>query len=166
MRLRELRFDDAPFMLEWMHDELVTGFLRTDFASKSLDDCIDFISKAVNGENMNLAVVDENDEYMGTVSLKHIYQKSAEFAIIMRSKAMGKGIASDAMKEIIRIAFEQENIKYVYWCVSPENKRAVRFYEKNGYLRDDAAKRMIRGEYSEEEIAKYICYLKRKEELS
>lgn len=163
MRLRELRTDDAPLMLEWMHDKLVTCFLRTDFASKSLDDCIDFISNAVNDENINLAVVDENDEYMGTVSLKNIYHNSAELAITMRSKAMGKGIASDAMKEIIRIAFEQENIKYVYWCVSPENKRAVKFYEKNGYVRDDAAKKMIRGKYSEEEISRYIWYLKREE---
>lgn len=36
---------------------------------------------------------------MGTVSLKHIRDNSAEFAIAIRSVAMGKGISSEAMKK-------------------------------------------------------------------
>ena len=39
MNLRKLKEKDAPLMLEWMHDSSVTGGLKADFASKTIDDC-------------------------------------------------------------------------------------------------------------------------------
>ena len=36
MRLRQLRMEDAPLMLEWMHDYDVVSKLKTDFMSKTL----------------------------------------------------------------------------------------------------------------------------------
>lgn len=63
-------------MLEWMHDPSVAGSLRADFASKTLRDCKDFIATTWEaGKNLHLAIVDDNDIYMGTVSLKHITEQ-------------------------------------------------------------------------------------------
>jgi diamine N-acetyltransferase len=76
---------------------------------------------------------------MGTVSLKNIGKGSAEFAITIRKAAIGKGYSKYAMAEIIRIGFENLNFQSIYWCVFPENKKAVRFYDKNSYQRIDAA---------------------------
>ena len=156
MYLRELRSEDAPLMLEWMYDEDVVRFLNTDFSKKSIDDCYAFINNSKGSiESINLAISDDNDEYMGTVSLKHIdtIKRSAEFAITVRACAMGKGYARKAMKLILDLGFEKYNLDFLYWCVSPDNKRAVRFYEKNGYSRiekpeyvaeyDDVAKTLI-----------------------
>ena len=42
---------------------------------------------------------------MGTVSLKHIKNNTAEFAIAIRKIAMGYGFASYAMNEIIQYGF-------------------------------------------------------------
>ena len=70
---------------------------------------------------------------MGTVSLKHIHDGKAEFAIAIRKCAMGKGISGDAMKEILNYGLDTLGLDQIYWCVSPDNRRAVRFYEKNGY---------------------------------
>ena len=74
---------------------------------------------------------------MGTVSLKNIDKKrdSAEFAITIRRCAMGKGYSSYAMKTIIEKAFSEYGLENVYWYVSKENARAVRFYDKMGYTR-------------------------------
>ena len=36
------------------------------------------------------------------------------------------------MKEIFRLGFEELGLEKIYWDVSVENKRAVRFYEKMG----------------------------------
>ena len=38
MHLRRLELKDAPLMLEWMHDTSVVGLLRTNFASKTIED--------------------------------------------------------------------------------------------------------------------------------
>ena len=96
-------------------------------------------------KNLHLAVVDDNNTYMGTVSLKNIENDAAEFAITVRKNAMGKGFSKYAMSEIIRIGLEELNLKSIYWCVSPENKRAVKFYDKNGYMRIDLSKLNISG---------------------
>lgn len=92
MRLRKLELKDAPLMLEWMHDETVVKDMQADFSSKTLEDCNHFFlsSKDIR-KNLHLAIVDENDEYMGTVSLKNIEEDKAEFAITVRKYAMGKG---------------------------------------------------------------------------
>lgn len=136
MRLRPLELKDAPFMLEWMHSENVTHDLATDFSKKSIQDCERFIQNSLNSQtDMHLAIVSDVDEYMGTVSLKHINRekKYAEFAITVRECAMGKGYSWFGMSEILRIAFEECGLNSVYWCVSRLNKRAVRFYDKHKF---------------------------------
>lgn len=133
MHLRKLKQKDAPLMLEWMHDDRVAGDLRGDFASKTIEDCRDFISGAVSEAAVHLAIASDSDEYMGTVSLKAIEGKSAEFAIAVRSKAMGHGYAWFGMEAIIEKAFDELGLETVYWCVSRRNERAVRFYDKHGF---------------------------------
>lgn len=146
MKLRKLEQKDAPLMLEWMHDETVTKGLQAVFASKTPADCKAFINAAADTSiDLHLAVADEHDAYMGTVSLKHMQENAAEFAITVRREAMGKGYSGYAMHEMIRIGFEEKNPDRIYWCVKPENRRAIRFYDKNGYRRVDAAALKIIG---------------------
>lgn len=136
VHLRKLKQSDAPLMHEWMHDEDVVHFMQADFQHKTLNDCEKFIESAQEDRSsIHLAVADNSDTYMGTVSLKNIENTSAEFAITMRKAAMGKGYAAEAMKQIIDKGFHDLGLEYIYWYVRPENKRAVRFYDKNGYQR-------------------------------
>lgn len=133
MYLRKLKLKDAPLMLSWMHDENVTSWLRTDFSSKTLDDAKDFIRSAKNGNSIHLAITSDEDEYMGTVSLKNIENGTAEFAIAVRSEAMGRGYAWFGTREILRKALNELGLSSVYWCVSRNNIRAVRFYDKHSF---------------------------------
>ena len=158
MNLRKLKTEDAPFMLEWMHDDSVVHDLRTNFAAKTLEDCISFIKMAQDTkENLHLAIVDENDTYMGTVSLKHITKTSAEFGITVRKCAMGKGFSKFAMQNIIETGFKQLGLQKIYWCVAPENHRAVRFYDKNKFDRC-LAPAEAQHFYSAGEINHYLWY--------
>lgn len=136
MFLRKLELKDASYMLEWMHDKSVTQYLATNFKQFTLLDCENFILKSLNESNdLHMAIVSNNDEYMGTVSLKNInYERRfAEFAITIRKKAMGMGYASFAMAEIFKLASKHLKLDNIYWCVSEKNDRACRFYEKNHF---------------------------------
>lgn len=135
MRLRRLEEKDCPLMLEWMHDINVVRNLKNNFSDKKLEDCIIFVKNSMTDSDKHFAIVDINDEYMGTVSLKNINSnsKSAEFAITIRRSAMGKGYSSYAMKKIIDKAFYEYGLKVVYWYVHKNNIRAIRFYQKMGY---------------------------------
>lgn len=157
MRLRKLQFKDAPLMLEWMRDESVVRYFRKDFASQTIDDCTDFINNAQKEtENIHLAIANDRDEYMGTVSLKQIRQNTAELGIALRVAAMGRGYALFGMNEIIEYGDKERGINHIYWCVDPENQRAVRFYDGNGYRRCGIPVQALG--YTEEEKQKYLWY--------
>lgn len=163
MKLRKLEIKDAPLMLEWMHDENVIEYMQANFSEKNLADCEEFIKKSWNdNDNIHFAIVDNNNEYQGTVSLKCIdyNKKSAEFAITIRQGAMGTGIASQAMKELITIGKREYGLKKIYWCVSINNKRAIRFYEKNNYRRisPDEEYEMIKKNYSDTQLLNLIWF--------
>ncbi|WP_305084278.1 GNAT family N-acetyltransferase [uncultured Faecalibaculum sp.] len=160
MNLRKLEFRDAERMLQWMHDYQTTEFLNTDFETKTLSDCESFISAANDGtKNLHLAVVDELDEYMGTVSLKNINieEKIAEFAITMHPDAQGNGLAGRAMKCILDMGISKRYLESIYWCVDPLNARAVRFYDKNGYKRTIEIPNSVRSLYINPD--RYIWYV-------
>lgn len=159
MNVRKLKTRDAPYMLEWMHDDSVVHFFRKSFADKTIGDCVRFIKQAEDeSDSINLAIVDERDEYYGTVSLKHIQHRTAELGIVVRRCAMGRGYAAFGLKEIFAYGHRNREIDFVYWCVDPENKRAIRFYDKNHFQRCDAPD-MARG-YAAEEKQRlcWYCY--------
>lgn len=157
MKLRKLLSKDAPLMIEWMHDDSVVHYLRGNFTYKNEEDCIRFIEEAEDTSiNIHMAIVNEIDEYMGTVSLKNIQCKAAEFAIVLRKCAMGKGYASYAMKEIMEYGHKICGIDNIYWCVNPDNGRAVQFYEKNNYRRCDPPDQAV--DYTEEEKYRLLWY--------
>lgn len=157
MYIRELDIKDAPYMLEWMHDKSVVEKLRADFQRKTIDDCISFIVASQDkSNNVHMAIVDDEGTYMGTVSLKNISCDTAEFGITIRSCAMGKGFSRFGMVSILNYGFQEYGLESIYWCVDPENKRAVRFYEKNGYKQCFPPRQAMN--YSEEEKQHYIWY--------
>ena len=140
MFLRKLEQSDAGFMLEWMLDKGLTENLMADFQNKKLEDCKNFIKNALMDEtkNMHRAVCSEDNEYLGTVSLKNIDYEAgnAEFAIALRRKAVGNGTASFATKQILKTAFEELHLSRIYLCVASSNRRAIKFYNKFGFVQE------------------------------
>lgn len=165
-------------MLEWMHDDDVVHFMKADFEHKTLTNCEKFISLAQDSShNLHLAVADDNNTYMGTVSLKDINYDTAEFAITMRKTAMGKGYATEGMRQILNLGFNDLNLNTIYWCVSKNNHRAVKFYDKNGYTRVSLGQLsealntpysdiITGGGYSKEEVQNYLWYMVTKEDFT
>lgn len=136
--LRKLEQKDATLMLEWMKDSEINSIFSVNFAEYTLDKVKDFIDHSFNEENQHFAVVDENDEYQGTISLKNISSKdkNAEYAVVFRKKAQGTGLAKQATLEILKYAFEELNLEKVYLNVLEENIRARKFYEKTGFQKE------------------------------
>lgn len=123
-----------------MRDKDLTNNLHANFKDFTLSDCEAFVRHSwEDADNLHMAAVDDDDVYMGTVSLKNIDRdfKCAEFAIAFRRCALGTGISGYAMKEILRCGLEELGLEQIYWYVSSENIRAVRFYDKCGYSRVD-----------------------------
>lgn len=157
IRLRQLQIKDAPLMLEWMHDDMNKEIFQANFVAMKLEDVESFIEKSFTEENHNFAIVDESDEYLGTITLKNINVKNnnAEYAISMRKVARGKGVADAATKLILRYAFEELLLERVYLCVQDNNGRARGFYEKFGFAYEGAFRKHIRNHLSYHDLLWY-----------
>lgn len=140
MKLREFTLDDATGMLEWFVDENVTKYLHGDYRNISLDDAVRFINVESKISNeIHYAIVNDEDEYIGTVSLRHIdeVEETAELAIVVKSDYFSKGYAWFAVCEMLKMAFNKLCLRGVYWRVYSKNTRAIRFFDKHGFNRPD-----------------------------
>lgn len=155
MILRELKEKDAEGMLEWMHDPEIQKNFRFSVLDKTMEDILGFIREAetqiIDGKSVHYAIVGEGDEYLGTISLKNVdlTSKNAEFAISLRKKAQGKGIGTKAIHKILNLAFHNFGLQRVYLNVLSENERAIRLYEKCGFVYEGEFRNhlCLRGEY-------------------
>lgn len=137
MKLRKLNVKDIPGMMEWMQDVDISRQFRADFSHFTEDKIKHFIDQAQDfTSHRHYAIVDEKDEYLGTISLKEIdsINMKAEYAIVLRRKVIGTSIASDATHQILNIAFNELMLNKVYLNVLAMNKRANRFYQKFGFV--------------------------------
>ncbi|MEG0660364.1 MAG: GNAT family N-acetyltransferase [Anaerorhabdus sp.] len=141
--LRRLRNDDKSYMLEWMSNDAIKNCFCFDSSKTTEQAVTQFINESFTFKNRHYAIIDENDEYMGTVSLKKINDipNTAEFAIVLREKAMGKGYGKSAIKDILNIAFNELKLHTVYLSVLKNNSRAIKLYQKMGFtIREDYKK--------------------------
>lgn len=155
MKLRKLKEKDADGMLEWMHDPEIQKNFQIAMRSKEKKDILEFIKKAevvpIQNESIHYAIANEQDEYLGTISLKNIdmISRNAEYAISLRQKAQGRGIAAKATKELLNIAFKELDLERVYLNVLSENIRAIHLYEKCGFIYEGEFRKhlLLEGEF-------------------
>lgn len=155
--IRRLKHKDAEFMLEWMHDKNIKNAFRFPFEQSTMESVIQFIDNSFSDTDRHFAIVSEADMYLGTISLKNISQtdRSAEYAIVVRSMARGTGVAKLATEEILDYAFDTLRLHRVYLNVFEKNERARHFYTKCGFVYEGTSKDAILQDGRYESLAWY-----------
>ena len=160
IKLRKLEVKDATLMLEWMHDKEVTHYLKLDGSNATMDSVLAFIESAskCTTENLHYAIADENDVYLGTISLKNLDKdkSEAELAIVLHRNSMGKGVATMGIQQLLAIAFQDLKLKKVYLNVLQENNRAVNLYKKLGFKYTHTTEIDFHGELKKLDWYEYI----------
>ena len=141
INLRELKEKDASLMLEWMHDKDFQKCFQKNMLSITLEEALKFCrtssvpNQLSDGSNLHFAIVNDEDEYLGTISLKSLdlINKSAEYAIVTRKCVHGQDVALNATKQVLKLAFNVYGLHRVYLNVFKDNLRASKFYAKCGF---------------------------------
>lgn len=138
--LRGIEEDDlrGPYF-QWFNDQ--EGDRYTNHASfpNSMTRMTAFFERVAQGPNdLVLAIVlKDGDRHIGNVALHNInwQHRRAELRIVVGEPDMrGKGYGSEAMKLLLRHAFEKLNLHRVYLGVRADHAAAIRAYEKCGFV--------------------------------
>lgn len=137
IQLRRLEEKDALGMLEWMQDPSITEYFDLSDAQRTLESIHKFIKSAqASTQHFHFAIVNGQDEYLGTISLKNIHPKNrhAEYAIVLRKSAQGQGFGSQATELLIEKARTELNLHKIYLNAISTNLYAIKLYQKHGFM--------------------------------
>jgi diamine N-acetyltransferase len=155
--LRELSRDDIPLVNRWRQDrDLVDGLgAPARYITEEVDHAWfeDYLRR--RGVDVRCAIlVDGDTEPVGLVSLTGIdpVHRRGEFHLLIgRRDLHGRGLGSDAARQMLRHAFHDLNLHRVFLSVLSSNAAAIRVYEKAGFQREGLARQAAykRGRYED-----------------
>ena len=141
VRLRGYEKSDAGALLQWFSDEEVTDFVGPTEYPTTRAAQESFIESAARPDAAVKAFGIETLDglLIGDCGLRAFNWKSrsAELFITIGDKSFwGKGHGTDAVRILLRLAFDKLNLNRVYLTTLATNARALRCYEKCGFRRD------------------------------
>lgn len=139
---RELKPSDIQYFKGWIKDQEVIRYSMTKFHRiKNESQIIEwFHSTLFDSKTFQLGLIDPQSKeligYAGIASLNEV-DGNGEYFIFIGNKAFwGRGIASFATKEIVKIGFEKLNLHRIFLTASSSNPGAIRAYEKAGFIHE------------------------------
>ncbi|HPF87519.1 MAG TPA: GNAT family protein [Candidatus Limiplasma sp.] len=156
--LREYRQDDYPHIRKWVNDRNTSQYLSAIFWFPQTEaDTTDFLNRAMRAapNAAYFVIADIKDEsYIGQLDLFEINWKTrvGKIGTVIGSEdKRGKGYGSEAMKLMLDYAFGILGLERVELEVYAENKRAVRCYEKAGFVYEGTRRHaaMVNGKHAD-----------------
>lgn len=137
VKLNLLKLEDALFMKNWGVHE--TPLLK-DYNFPYLDDydVIEWYDSKKSGRNkIYFAIYNEEERFIGYLGIKRIrrIRKEATLGIVFDPNYVNKGYGTDTIKVFLNYFFYTMNMKKLFLEVASFNKRAVRCYEKCGFIK-------------------------------
>jgi len=154
--LREYRREDLPEMRKWVNDSAVTHHLSHIFLPPhTLNMTESFLERVLSGQNgdYNFVIADRHTgDYIGQVDLFNLntIDRCAEVGIVIGDpRRHGQGVGREALCLMLDFAFRHANLQRVELWVFGGNTRAIRCYEKAGFVHEGCRRKgqFKNGEY-------------------
>jgi RimJ/RimL family protein N-acetyltransferase len=141
INLRGIEKEDyTERMYKWANDPEFNRYLSHGLKPATIATMEKLYEDLINKENVIFAIVDKKTKItVGVIGLHHFNWQiiSAEFTIHIGEKEFwGSGAASEATDFIVKYAFETLNLNKIWLGVNEANVRAVKFYEKKGFVNE------------------------------
>ncbi|HEV7334297.1 MAG TPA: GNAT family protein [Flavisolibacter sp.] len=114
-----------------------------------------FIAFANSDDPVHIFAIDVNGEAVGGIGihpLDDIHRKNAELGYWLAEPFWGKGIISNAIRQMVNFAFETYDINRVFARPFGTNLASQRVLEKNGFVLEGRFEKVLykRGDYLDE----------------
>ncbi|MGC8874793.1 MAG: GNAT family N-acetyltransferase [Chloroflexia bacterium] len=139
VRLRAIEREDLPRCVAWLNDPEVVRYLTLYLPLSREDEERWFEGYLQDPRRKVLAIEAETGEHIGNIGLEEIDWKNrcAELGIFIGEKdRWGQGYGTDAVRTLLRFAFEELNLNRVQLHVFAFNERARRCYIRCGFVEE------------------------------
>lgn len=141
--LRAIEESDIKQLSKWINDREITQFLTVCIPLSEKEEknwYEDMLKKKEQEKSIALGIADKKTKKLiGDISLEKVnwINRNSELGIFIGEKAYwGKGYGTEAVKLMLKLAFEDLNLHKVYLDVYDFNKRAIKSYEKCGFKQE------------------------------
>ena len=137
--LREVCMADVNKDYEqWLNDPQVNQFLETRFSRQSKENISNFVHEKINShDEILLAICDtQSKSHIGNIKLGPVnwHHLSGEISLFIGNKSYwGKGIASQAIKLISELAFNQYHLNKLSAGAYKKNVGSIKAFQRCGY---------------------------------
>jgi diamine N-acetyltransferase len=135
--LRELTRGDVDEMSRWPRfEELELQWANIELGTSRERDAWYERSRS-NPTRRRFTIFARDGRAVGTIGLRNIDFRFGEgtLGIIVNAADVGGGYGTDAVRTIVRFAFERLGLRKVYLDVAEDNERARRCYDRVGFVR-------------------------------
>ncbi|AFG35670.1 acetyltransferase, ribosomal protein N-acetylase [Fervidobacterium pennivorans DSM 9078] len=149
--LRPIEVTDAKKFVELINDERTKDYLSGVFPINEFMEEEWIKKNAITHNAVNFAI-EVGNNLVGSTGLMAIdwVARSAEYGIAIFDPAYwDKGIGTEVTHMMLKYAFEYLNLNRVWLRVFENNQRAIRVYEKCGFIQEGRMRqaRYLKGQY-------------------
>jgi RimJ/RimL family protein N-acetyltransferase len=154
-RLRALRHDDLAHFVRWINDPEVRRFMVIRYPLSMTEEEQWWQGFLERVDDHILAIETEDGTYIGNIGLHNLEweNRQAMLGIVIGDKNYwGQGYGTDAVRAVLRWAFDYLNLNRVWLTVYDYNERAFRCYAKCGFRHEGTMRqaKYADGEYHDE----------------
>lgn len=160
-KLKKWTRDDLDQFVRYANNKKIWDNLTDAFPSPyTYDDGMKYIERALGDDPTKIFAIVSNDEVVGSIGIypeSDIYRKNAAIAYWVAEPFWGRGVATDAIKLMVRYAFETFDLTRVYAKPFSRNRASQRVLEKAGFKLEATLEKTVlkNGEYFDELIYSY-----------
>ncbi|NLM26031.1 MAG: GNAT family N-acetyltransferase [Firmicutes bacterium] len=136
--LRQIKKDDFCYIVAWSKDPEVNRYYDAKQTENMLD--ISHWYKNLKGNRYQKKfMILVNEQPIGDLEFDHIAWRSGEAELKIRigeKDLWDKGYGTDAILVSLRYAFSKLNLNRIYLRVYADNGRAIRCYQKAGFVKE------------------------------
>lgn len=142
LQLRQLRMDDAKYILEIRSNDSVLEFMDTR-KMENMDEALLFLQSIETAYNQNNAItwgitIKDNDGVIGTIGYWRIMKEHfrAEIGYSLLPGYWGLGIMLESITAVTRFGFEILKLHSIEANVNPSNIPSINLLERSGFVKE------------------------------
>ena len=138
LRLRKIEPSDLPFLYQWEND--ATSWADSDthnpLSRHDLHQYIENNTGDIYRDGQLRLMIEQGGQTLGCIDLFDFDARNRKAAIGMyiAQEARGKGMGSEAVKQLLNYAFDFLHLRMVYAIISVNNQACSHIYDQLGFV--------------------------------